>query len=32
MILDGAIASGVISKIINDLTDISKPKIKKAGD
>ena len=30
MILDGAIASGVISKIINDLTDISKPKIKKA--
>ena len=30
MIPEGAIASGVISKIINDLTDISKPKIKKA--
>ena len=30
MIPDGAIASGVISKIINDLADISKSKIKKA--
>ncbi len=30
MIPDGAIASGVISKIINDLTDVSKTKIKKA--
>lgn len=30
MIPDGAIASGVISKIINDLTDVSKSKIKKA--
>lgn len=30
MIPDGAIASGVISKIINDLADVSKSKIKKA--
>lgn len=30
MIPDGAIVGGIISKIINDLTDVSKSKIKKA--